>query len=571
MLRLLAVLAVLLALPGVASGAPFERHVDHALAVHVPPAGLQALGDAVAGVVPTTFPVLETAGTFECSDDTSVDYTLAPVDLLLSTDAVVIETAADVLDITVYATLDSTASTLDVTGDCTVLEDLDETCGLQIPTTAVEVHLAATLVATGGQIDALVDPVEVSMSPIGNPLSDCTLESAVGTLLGQDPEAINDLLLGAVEPSLEGVPAEVEAAVEDALNGLAIETTIDLLGTPLDLALEPARIDLAEQGIVVGMQADLAGYSAPCADPTAYAEPATAWPGFDDEAAGTSLVYDAGLLLGRDFVDELLLSIWGSGALCMQVDELQGVPLRGALAGSFFGDEVTELIGEDAPATLVFEVPEPPLAWFSEDQPAIAFDLDGSTLDLVAELDHRQARVLEVGIDGEIGLDVGFDGTTIAPTLAVEPGSFLFTESYSELVGPGYSQDLTSLLDTVLAIAIPDDALAEVPLPAPLGVEIDELFWIPTPTGSWHGAYAVLDLSGVEPIEVQGCSGDQLGCDGSGGGAEIDVGEALGCDQQGAGCGDEGSSCATGTLVVPTWPWLPLLAVITIVGLRRRD
>ena len=114
MFRLCAIFALFVGSP--AFGAPFERGVDKALLVHVPPGGLATLGDAVRAVVPPTFPILASTGTFDCSDTTTIAYSLAPLDLQLTADDVAFTLTDDRVDVTLYATLESTTTTLDVTG-----------------------------------------------------------------------------------------------------------------------------------------------------------------------------------------------------------------------------------------------------------------------------------------------------------------------------------------------------------------------------------------------------------------------------------------------------------------------
>jgi len=547
---------------------PVVRGVDRALAIHVPPHGLATVGDAVEAVAPTSFPIEETVDTFECSEDTGFIYGLAETQILFSADEVVVETTNNRVEVTLYGTLNSTPSTLGVIGSCGVLENLWESCDIQIPTTAVEVHIGVALVSLGGQVIAVADPLDLQISPITNPLSDCMLASAMGTLLGQNPDAINDLLTEAVTPALEDVPAKIEQALEDALNSFAIETTIDMLGTPLGLSLNPALIEISPAGMIVGMDASIETAGSDCVDPSVVPIPDPQWPTFGSVAPGTTLDFDAGVYIGRGFVDELLTAVWASGLLCMQIDELGGVPLQGGLVGAFFGEEVGNILGADDPAVLVLGGDLPPTSTFDEDQPAVRVGMPGLTLDLVSELDYRQTRILQVGVDAEVGLDVGLEDGSIAPKLVIEEEGFLFSETYSDLVGPGYSGNLGSLLDLVLAAAIPDEALTEITVPEPLGIKVDEIFWVPTDDGEWHGAFALADLSGVEPIEVAGCSAEGLGCDG--GGMEFDLEEALGCDDPASGCGEEGSTCTHGKVRLPGLRWLPVLLLVIVVPLRRR-
>lgn len=552
-----------------ALSATVERGVDAAVAVHLTPGGLGRLGDAIERVVPATFPVEGTVDTFTCDEEDAapLDYVLSPLDLLLSADEVAVTTSEDAVHVTVYATLGSTAATLDVTGDCAFLEDLDETCQLQIPTIPVEIHLEVALRALGDGIDAIAEPVVVTLAPIPNPVDDCTLSSFVGTLIGQEgnEHLIDELLLAQVQPSLAELPARVEEALEGALDDLAFDTTLDLPGAPLDLSLYPTRIDVDDNGILIGLGATALTQTTGCVDPSQVPLPVAEWPAFGPTAEGTSLEYDAGVFLGRGFIEELMVALWGSGVFCTEVVELADVPVQGAFVAAFFGDETGTLLGPTTPAKLVLANPTPPDTWFWEDQPVLTFTMDDLTMDLVSEVDFRETRVLQVGIQADLGIDLGVVDGVLAPTLVIEQSAFLFSERYSELVSPGYAANLGELVATVLATVLPDDELATVALPEPLGARLGGIVWRPTPDDQWQGGYALIDVTDVQPLPVAGCSASSFSCDGEGEG--IDVGEALGCnDPEAMGCAGEGSSCTT----LPAAPFVPLLPAILLVLRRRR-
>jgi hypothetical protein len=555
--------ALLVAAP--AGAEPYGRDVEHALLVQIPPQGLRRLGDAVEMKLPERFPVLETSGNFECASGQSLTYTFGALDVLLDVDEVALTTTEDTLSFGFFATLSSTAGTLDVVGDCSVLEGLDETCGVELPVTALEAHVVVHLDTSGDRVDATVDPVELVISPITNPLSDCVLASAVGTAVGQNPNLLDDLITDAVTPALADIPATIEEAVEDALNGLAVDTEVDLLGTPLSLSLGTSRLEVSDVGLVVGMSASIAGdFEGTCADLSLLPEPLpTSWPILREVAPGTTLQHDAGVFIGETLVESLLHGVWASGLFCQDVEDLGDIPLQGGTIDAFFGGHVDELVGADAPARIVLAADTPPDVVFSEDQPVIQMELGELSLDLYSVLDGRLTRLAEVTVDARAGLDLGIEDGVLAPTLALRTEELRFEEGYSELLPPGFAENLPDLLEIVLDGLLPTDALAEVPVPAPLGVDPGEPFWIPTPGGSWLGAYLRLDLSGVTPVEVPGCSAEALGCGGSGGGVEFDLETALGCDDQSLGCGEEGG-CSS----IPARPVQALL-LLPLVALRR--
>ena len=61
-------------------------------------------------------------------------------------------------------------------------------------------------------------------------------------------------------------------------------------------------------------------------------------------------------------------------------------------------------------------------------------------LDLNAELDHRMVRVLLVGVDAEIGLQLGIEENSRGAEFIFEDEDASYTEQYSELLPPGYAK-----------------------------------------------------------------------------------------------------------------------------------
>jgi len=583
----ISILALLLPARAASPGDP----IDEAVAVQISTTGLEHLGDAVRKLVPTTFPVDDLSGEYSCSDADAapLTYSLDGIDLLLSADEVLITPSDGRLDLTLYATLSSTASVLTISGDCSVLTDLDEECGVEIPTTAVEAHLGMTIDMVEGEdgattFDVVVEPMTLDISPVGNPLSDCTLSSAIGTMLAQDPEAISDLLLGLVEPSLDDLGPTIEQPLEDALNSLSIDTSFELQGVLLDLSIYPSLFELSDTGLVLGLGAQVdVGELSDCVDWSAGSQLAGAgWPDFAATASGTSLKQDAALYLSKDFVDHTLWMLWAGGLLCLDANEYVPGGLNAGLLSGVLDDDFSELFPEDAPISLLIEPASAPTVRFEEDGPPIRVDITGLGLPLGGELDRRDVRILQVDADAELAVDVWLDewadtgggtGTQLATELVFDPDDIEFQETYSDLLGPGYSEGLSSLVGTLIGGLLPEDALPSVDLPSLMGIGLGALVWLPTDDGAWQGGYLLLDTTGVQPITIDGCSVDGLGCDGSGG-SSVDIGDLLGCSGSDTGCGGgcEDTTCSAQPGVVAAWRGrLGLLAFLGLaIGLRRR-
>jgi hypothetical protein len=558
-----------------AAAGDLDGTVSEAVAVHVTNQGLAQLGDIVEALVPSSFLVEAGGGSFACDDSgDALSYTLSDLDLLIGVDEVELTAADGALLLTLYGTLSSSAASLDVSGDCSILQDLSETCGVQLPVTALQADLQLDIVQTDDGFDVTASPVVVDISPIGNPLSACTLASAAGTLLGQNPDAISDLILDNIEPSLESLPQTIEDALEGILADLAFETSFELLpGIALGIVMSPALLELSEAGLVVGLGAEiLGGDSNPCVDSSAGPQlGGGGWPTFSEQAAGTSLTYDAGVFVGRDFVDHLLWSTWGSGALCLELEDLNGAALTTGLMASFFGDEVAILFGDAEPALLSIVPNVAPYAVFSDDQPPVAIGLEQLGVEMFTRLDGRALRALRVDIDGEVGVNIALTEGILESELVLDEGSLGYSETYSELLWPGFSAELPSLVDLVLGSFLPEDLLPTVTIPYLLGAELSAVAWHPTPDGDWQGGYVLLETDNVTPLKLGGCSASSIGCGEDSGGIALDLDKLLGCSSSESGFGCEDSGCAAGgTLFLPTSRMLPALMVLIGALIRRR-
>lgn len=573
MVRRLVLPALALLLPVPALAAELGDPVPEALAVHLTPSGLDTLGETVAALVPERIPVTDVAGAWSCSDDGEpLAYDLSDLDAEILVDEVRLTPADGTLDLAVYATLTSTPATLTLTGDCAVLTDLDETCDVALPTTALELHLALDVALVDGAFVITAGEPELLPSPIGNPLEDCLLADAVGTALGQDPELVTDLILDLVTPTLEGVGDDLTTALDGIVEQLAVQTQVPVGGAAIDLELSPARVDVTDQGLILGLSAvvdlDQPDDCVPWRDGLELS--GAGWPAFEGTAPGTSLQHDAAILVSRDFLDMTLFAVWASGALCLDVDELAGAGLTTGLLATVAGDEVTELFPESRPARLQTDPYLPPLSRFEEDGAPVRVDAV-LALDAIAELDHRQARLFRSDLDVELGLDVALTTEALTLDLGIPPGGLRATDAGSDLIGPGWSQGIGELAGELVSGLIPSGVLPTVTLPNLLGLRVDGVVWLPSQEGAWQGAYVVLDTSGVQAVEVPGCGGGDLGCGDEGGGTEVDVGELLGCEaDDAAGCqaGSE-AGCAVVPLPGPRlWPWL---VGAVLVWRRRRQ
>lgn len=544
--------------------------IPNALAVHISRGGLDRIGAGVAQLAPRELLIGATAGELACDESGDpLQYDLDGLAVGIHISDVEMVPSAGRLDLYLRGTLDSSEGRLTVTGDCAVLQDLTEVCSVELPVTSLEAHvgLSLALVDSGAGMvaDATVDAVEVDLSPIGNPLGGCLLSSAVGTLLGQSPEAISGLLLGLIEPALADLGGSLEAPIEDALSALTLSTPLSLGGANLLLDLAPAALTLDDGGLTLALSAaltsDTVSECVPPADP-----PATdaALPPMEGLAPDGALAYDAAILVNRQLVDALLYTVWQSGMLCLEVQDAGSISLNTDLFAPVFGDAWSALLPPGQPVTLQVYPEAPPTIRFADNDAPFRLQTGGLSLLAYAELDSRPARIFGVGLDGEIGLDVPYSGGVLAPALVIDPVWLRFAELDHELLPYGYSDGLAGFVPTVLSAVLPADLLPSFAIPTYRGLGLGGLWWQPSADGQWIGGYALIDIDHVEPLELPGCEGASIGCDG--GSIDYDLESALGCAEGGdSGCGAQGcgadggcadSGCATRAGRGSALPWL---------------
>lgn len=562
--------------------------MNEAIGIHITDAGLAELGNVVEGLLPPIIPFSDVSGAMECDGDdvNPLTYALADMAVTITAQDIALETSADRLDLWMFITLGSSPSTLDLSGDCTFLTGLNETCGVEMPVTAATVHVGIQMALEDHQITSTVDAVEFELSPIGNPLSDCTLADAIGTLLNQNGNALSDIILGLVLPELEGLATEIETTLNDGTGALQLETDLAFGDGSVHLEMFPTTLNLADNGIFIGMGAQLTPDNlSECVGEILDFEPqGEGWPAITAEAWSTGLPYDVGLLIGRDFMDYTFWNLWAAGVLCMEIEEIQGTAVSTDLMGIFLGDAMKTLFPNKADARLALAMPAPPRVEFYEDDPVLGLMIDAMHLELTAQLDSRWARIFQTTMQGEVGIDPGIASAAITPLIDIPPDLFEMEETYSELIEEGYAESMGDLMDVLLSTNLLSLAsLPSIPLPNLMGAGVDSVFWLTSEDSLWQGGFLLLDTQSVQSIEAPGCSGETgIGCDG---GSDVDVFAMLGCDgddplgcgdsstgcEDGGGCEESGCTTHNGRFNLPIGRWFLLGLTGLVFRARRRD
>ena len=549
----------------------FTLNSDKALALHVSPRGFDQLGTALSNLLPSSITIAEGTGSFECSDDTLLEYTLTDMDVALSIDQTTFDTENGFIALRIYGTLASSAATLTAAGSCSIFSDLDDTCSVQVPTTSFSMATDISISYVNDQFLVDVSEIDFYVSPITNPVSDCLLSDVVDTILGQNPNLINDLISDAVEPELESLPASLEESIEDALNSLSLTTEFELLDATIGVAVKPSIVEIDTRGVILGLSATVSGFAPDnhCADYSMFTPSEGAdWPSFDGQSLSSTLSYDFGIFVSKHLFDQLLYGTWMSGALCLDVEELAGLSFTGEFASGFFGEQLNELVGQQ-PIELLLQAQRPPSVVFDDDQPPVSVELNDFALKVMGPVDHRKVRILQVDMSADVGIDIALQDDVISLSTGLGSNDFILSEAYSDLMPQGYSENVPDLLDLALGSFIPQ--LPSFGVPSILGLSIGPLVWEPSSDQSWQGGYLFLDPSSVTPLAIPGCSASDLACDGGGSSLEIDIEDQLGCDEAQTGCTDDTGCSTNGKVTLPAGRIFGLLLVLSGALLRRRS
>lgn len=558
----------------VAGAEPLILETDHAMAVHLPTAGLNQIGQALQNILPPSIPVAAGTNTLDCSSGTQIDYSLADIDLIFAVDDVEFVTSENALDLLVTGHLGSSASTATIVGDCSVLYGLDETCDVQLGTTPFTLSMGMTMELTETGLAVHADDPIFEVAPVTNPLSNCMLAGGVDTILGQDPYVFSNLIQNALEPELVVIPESIESNLDGILESLIVNDSLDLLGKEVSVLLEPSALEINESGLLLGFGATMESETLDsCIDSASWTPPEdTDWPSFTGTMFETGMRYDAGIFVGQHFVNQVLYTVWASEALCIDVAEFAGLDFTGEFAAGFLGSELGILMGSK-PVNLSLSAQSPMSVVFSDDQPPMSIDLSGLSLQSSGEVLDREILLQSIGLETEIGLYLDVADSRLILDVPVAAEDFFLIEEYHEVLAPGYSEGVPGLLDLAIGSVLTEDIFPTLVLPEVLGMELEQIIWQPSADGAWLGGHVVLDVDQIQPVEIVGCSSGNLGCEGSGPSIDIDVDDLLGCENTTVGC--EGG-CSQGpngrtTIRLPAGRVFGGLLVLSVVFVRRRE
>ncbi len=428
---------------------------------------------------------------------------------------------------------------------------------------ATTIELALVTGADGlPAIDSTVGEIVIDNGLASNDinLDDCTLAD-IEEVLGWFGLSMFDLVLSLLEGELEGAVAdmgpEIEALIDDAAVGLAVSQEMDLAGVTMQLDLFPETIDIEPEGLRIGLAgaSDVAEAAECIAEFDAGGSLATDSmpPDIGEAGLGISPEHHIGAHVSDDFMNQLMYSVWRGGLLCQTVDEeLTGFAIDTSFLGILAGDAFDEMFEEAAPLLIVTRPTEPPLVNYTSAHDA-AITVDNLGLDFIAEVDHRQSRVLGMDVAADVGADIALDGKTGTLDVIIDLGEDAldatvaaneFVPEYTAEIEADFSSTLSGLIGQFAGSLL--DGLSYA-IPGFEGIGLVALEIGPAGDGQdWLGAYAWL---GEVPYKSSGCD-DEGGCD-----------SGKGCDKGCEGGCTSGSIPGRGLLLS-----LPLMLVL----IRRR-
>lgn len=384
---------------------------------------------------------------------------------------------------------------------------------------------------------------------------------------------INALLVPEINKLLKGTPTEpgLLADLNESLGAASIalveDSALELLGKELNVVLDPRQAFSSPAGLELVYDSHIYAAQDPCVaniDPLGSRKTPPREP---PAIGGLPPATQVAALVSDDMVNQALYAVFSGGLLCIDVDEEllgssaglipKGAALIGLLAGNDLKPEFDAILPPNPPTLLTVSPTRVPLVAYDRAVAPIAVDIEQLNLNVFTEIDGRTARVLALGVDTEVGVDLDFDDTTGALAIqlfGLDADSLQMSFAGDEFVagtGPAIARNAQKALGGILEVALPSllGSNLSFTLPSFAGIGLTSLVAAPSARSSdW--LQATIQLGTVT-------YGDpDAGCGGSGG-----------CGGGSGGCG--GSSCG-GCSNGPSPLGAYLLVLMPVVALRRR-
>lgn len=502
-----------LGVSGVAQAEQLPAGADllDSLVVNVSDNGLNFMEAQIPGVVPDQLNVPDMSGElFSCFLDTN-DYAIKNIVVYVTVNDVQLTPTDGALD--VYLDADISADARLETSGCL----FNNGCQVHIDpsqvTAASSISFATVVPQTGRPaIDAIVPNFDVTLNINDVNISQCTLGSFLEFFVNLFIGTVEDAVVGAIQDQIAG---EIEPLIEDALNSLQINQTVDLLDAQITLELFPSDIVIDPAGMSIMMGSNVtAPEVAKCAKggPGGSLLTPSDLPAYNGMSPG-GMSYHAAASISDDFANQTLFAAWEAGLLCMELSEIgDGEPLTTDLL-SLLGGEVTRVVTPGGALVVKLTAPGgPPVAEIAGAGANVA--IDDLHIDMIADVHERMSRLVELTVSPEIAAEIQVNttpaGTTeIVPLIEFDTSNLGAEIVYNELL-PETGEVILTLLPTMLQSFLPSLDIPPIELPELAGITLDSTEVTEDgPSADFLSVYTglggQLDLAG-------GCAGGGTGC-----------------------------------------------------------
>lgn len=423
----------------------------------------------------------------------------------------------------------------------------------------VDTYIEMRKSPTTGLIESRSGPVNVNyaLNPSDIVIEDCGTVDFINGLLWVAGTSLEEIFVGEIQTAIDdavgGLTGELDTVLNDAFAQMVLSEEVELdagLFATLDLAADDIRIN--EDGMRLIWSG---GMSVP--DVARCVQPFDVG-GSTETPSGLPPIGARGehfaAFLSDEFTDQAMYAIWRAGLLCQEIGEEVsqdiGLPFDTTLLPLFVGSafQDSDLFPSAQPITLVTVPRKPPVLDLQRSKGA-GVAIDDFGLSIYTELDGRQARLVELLMDVNVGASTSFDGPTGVlgfdldltgsegiPSLIADVTHNEFAPGQEDIMSAALAGLMESTLVTALVDSLLGDALG-LALPSYCAFGVTSLGSGPTgPARDWFGT--TMQSGDVEYVSLGGCVGDSSGCTGDTG--------AGGCTDS-SGCStEEALGCTTG-------------------------
>ena len=538
--------------------------IEEAAVIDVTDDGLDAVGDLIPALIPSEFDIPD------MSDDGSIyEYSLsgAWASLNMTDAAIVPQNGMLTLDADLMVWLNNSSDPFDLYFE--ILWVISDTChGYVDPFAAwVSIDLMLDVVPVGDgtyALDATLGEMDITydLQSSDIQLEDCSI-GYLEDVLNFFGLSLYDLILdfadSAIQDAIGGATGDIEALIEDAFASATIQDQFDLNGATVDLMLSPRDVEIVPDGLRIIMQGSFDGNPpAECIaayDPGGSPMTASSTPGIGEFPTSISPTTHMGLLASDDMLNQLMYAVWRGGVLCYTIDaDFEQFPMSTSVLGILDGGDdegpFDQLFPDNQDMAIITRPVYQPMANL-EGSHDIDLAIEDLGLDFITAVDHREARVLALDLQANIGADLSLNGTTgeLAIELDLGEGAIVPEVNQCEIAADASElvvDNFGGLLDTIIGM-VAGDALSGLTfnLPAFEGMGLTELSTAPAgPSEDWLGIYAK-----IGPVGYEGGCDEEGGCDSGGG-----------CD----------GGCSGGGPIPKRVPWFLLALGVGLLARRRR-